>query len=193
MKLKRFLTLLAALAAATSACVRSSPTAAHAIVPTTGLPPPPTSPPPGRSRTNPMPMHQELVFDNIEALMITRVLRPADHVVDNGTFYNAPPDPGNEYIIITVRHRCIVSSVTNQRCRLKADNYTLTGSSDLTRHPEDARGLPEMMTAKPFYGGIIATGGILFQVAIDETDLVLIYDPWPWLDLPPGYFDIMHP
>ncbi len=136
----------------------------------------PTTAPLGSSRSNPAPVGAEVTIDDM-TMKIIEVTRPADDIVAAGNMFNATPEPGNEYIMVTISGVCNKSS--DVTCQLNSYfDFKLTGSSGSVRDPEMVvAGVAGLLEDAEFFGGATVTGGMIFEVAQDETDLILIYEP----------------
>jgi len=136
----------------------------------------PTTAPPGSARSNPAPVGAEVTIDDM-TMKIIEVTRPADDIVAAGNMFNATPEPGNEYIMVTISGVCNKSS--DVTCQLNSYfDFKLTGSSGSVRDPEMmVAGVAGLLETAEFFGGVTVTGGMIFEVAQDETDLILIYEP----------------
>lgn len=193
MKLNRFLTLLAALAAATFACGDSAPKATPVVVQGTVVIPTPTQSPLGTSRNNPIPRGDELVLKDTEAVMIFDVTRPADTLVKQASPYTSDPGPGHETILISVQIRCLLKTDEDKQCRFDPTDYELTGSSGLVRNRRYVGNLTDFTGSQEFFPGVTFTGLLLFEIGTNETDLLLIYDPWLSWFTDPVYFALSSP
>jgi hypothetical protein len=158
----------------------TQPAAPPAATATERPAPTPTTAPLGSSRSNPAPVGAEVTINDM-TMKIIEVTRPADDIVAAGNMFNATPEPGNEYIMVTISVVCNKSS--DVTCQLNSYlDFKLTGSSGSVRDPEIIVGvaglLGDPLEDTEFFGGATVTGGTsIFEVAQDETDLILIYEP----------------
>lgn len=138
------------------------------------LAPTPTTAPLGSARSNPAPVGTEVIIDDV-TMKIIEVTRPVDDIVAAGNMFNAAPEPGNEYIMVTISVVCNESP--DVTCLLGSYDFELTGSSGFVHDPAWVVGVAGLLESVEFFGGATVTGGLIFEVAQDETDLILIYEP----------------
>ena len=167
------------LIAVTLACGESTPEVRTPGFATERPAPTPTTAPLGSSRSNPAPAGSEVIISDI-TIKVGEVTRPADDIVAAGNMFNSAPEPGNEYIMVTVSVVCNKSS--DATCQLSCLDFKLTGSSgsihDAETMMDGVAGLLPDLNHREFFGGSTTTGGMIFEVVQGETDLVLIYKPW---------------
>lgn len=155
----------------------AQPTAPPAATATERPAPTPTTAPLGSSRSNPAPVGAEVTINDM-TFRIVELTRPADNIVAAGNMFNATPEPGNEYVMVTISAVCNKSS--DQTCQVNPYlDFKLTGSSGSVREPEMMiAGVAGLLEDSEFFGGATVTGGMIFEVAQGETDLILIYKPF---------------
>jgi hypothetical protein len=135
-----------------------------------------TTAPLGASRSNPAPAGAEVTINQM-TMSVVEVVRPADAVVAAGNPFNPTPEPGNQFVLVGISIACNRSG--DDTCTVNTFlDFALTGSSGSVREPRIIAGVPELSDHAEFFGGAATRGGMVFEVGEDETDLVLIYDPF---------------
>jgi hypothetical protein len=145
-----------------------------------GIAPPPTiaptTPPLGTSRNNPAPVGSVVLADDMNFVILSST-RPATDIVMAGNIFNTEPEAGQEYIFVELQATCTKPS--DQQCSLSTFNLKLVGSSGIERDAEwFVSGVDGLLEDSEFYGGASVSGQIPFIVNQDETNLLLVYEPW---------------
>jgi len=135
----------------------------------------PTTAPLGSSRSNPAPVGAEVTIDDM-TFKVVELTRPADDIVAAGNMFYDKPEPGNEYAMVTISVTCNKSS--DETCRVSYLDFKLIGSSGIVREPEIVAGVTGLLKSSKFFGGVTVTGKIIFEIAQDETNLILAYKPF---------------
>jgi hypothetical protein len=145
--------------------------------------PEPTQPKPtatkpiGTARSNPAPVGSEIVADNM-AFMILSAVRPADDIIKRGNPFNTEPESGEEYILIELQAVCQKSS--DEKCSLSPFfNFSLIGSLGIEYDPEImTAGVDGLLDSIDFFGETTVSGYLPFIIGQDETELILVYEPF---------------
>lgn len=133
-----------------------------------------TQPPVGTSRSNPAPPGAEVDVGDL-TIVVGEVIRPADEMIKEANSFNSDPEAGDEYILVSVELRCNKGS--DEECSYYSIEFNLVGSTGVTREPEIfIAGLDGMLESGELFGGARTDGWLVFQIGVDETDLVLIYE-----------------
>lgn len=137
---------------------------------------PTSTPPVGTRRDNPAPVGSVILADDMEFTVLS-VIRPADTIVKAGNPYNSDPETGNEYMFVEVTVTCALDSV--EKCNYNSFNFSLLGSSGVSIESEIfISGVENLLESAEFYGEATISGYIPFIVPIDETDILLVYEPF---------------
>jgi uncharacterized protein YcfL len=135
----------------------------------------PTKPPLGSSRSNPAPFGSEVTADDMKFVVLSST-RPATDIVMEGNMFNTEPEEGQEYIFVDLQVTCMKSS--DQECSVSTFNIKLVGSAGVERDAEwFVSGVDGLFEDNQFYGGASISGQIPFIINVDETDLLLVYEP----------------
>jgi hypothetical protein len=168
---------VAALVAASLACGESTPEVnpAEETGDEAEQEEPSPTPPSGSSRSNPAPSGSEVTIGDL-TLSVEDATRPANDVVAEGNPFNPTPEPGNEFIRVTISATC--EKAEDETCSVgPAWNLALIGSAGVTHDPMWAvSGVEGQLQQSEFYGGATVSGSLFFEVGEDETDLVLRYE-----------------
>lgn len=136
----------------------------------------PTMPPIGTSRNNPAPVGSEVSSEGMSFLVLSST-RPATDIVMEGNMFNTEPEEGQEYIFVELQVTCLKPS--DQQCNFYLTNFTLVGSSGIGRDSKlFLSGVDGLLETSDFYGGASISGQIAFIVDQNETDLILVHDPF---------------
>jgi hypothetical protein len=135
----------------------------------------PTTPPSGASRSNPAPVGSEVTVGDL-TLAVDDATRPADEIVAEGNMFNPTPEPGNEFVRVTISATC--EKAEDETCSVgPAWNLALIGSAGVTHDPLWAvSGVDGQLEQTEFYGAASVSGSLFFEVGQDETQLVLRYE-----------------
>jgi len=135
--------------------------------------PTPTSVP--ASRENPAPAGLAVIVGEI-TLTVTGAARGVDSTIAAASTRNPIPEPGNEFIMVSVTATC--NSGSQSKCAVAmvfVGEFTLVGSSSIVREPEKfIAGVPDLLETQAF-GNAPISGSLVFQVRRGETDLTLLY------------------
>ena len=104
-------------------------------------------------------------------LVVTNVIRPANHVADDATFYTEP-ERGEEYVAVYLEATCKLPS--DQTCRVA--DFTATGAKRSTYFADFlAGGASHGFESGDLKGGSSRAGYVFFVVDRDDTGLVMRY------------------
>ncbi|NUM48200.1 MAG: DUF4352 domain-containing protein [Anaerolineales bacterium] len=130
----------------------------------------------GTERTSPAPKDQIVITEDWE-VSIVEVIRGEDAwtMVQEANQFNDPPDEGMEYIAVKVHVRNI--STDDQSTSIDSFYFKTTGSASVLYD------LPSVVDPEPaldanLYPGGEFEGWIIVQVAIGETNVILVFEPW---------------
>jgi hypothetical protein len=132
-----------------------------------------TSPTLGQSRAEPVPLGQPFPADEV-TLQVLQFTRPANDQVFAASEFNAPPADGNEYVMVNLSATCNRSA--EETCLVGPADMKVVGSIGIVRPAEFLTGIANELQPGEFFGGVTKSGAITFQVAISETDLIMIYE-----------------
>lgn len=139
----------------------------------------------GTRRDNPAPVGSTITIDDMELQVIT-FTRPADSIVKAGNMFNTDPETGKEYLFVEITAKCVKDST--ESCSISVFNLKMVGSLGIKYDAEwFLSGVEGLLEDTDFYGGTLVSGNVAFIVGIDETDLLVIYEPF-FQD--PAYFDL---
>ena len=139
----------------------------------------PTQAPIGTSRDNPAPRGSEVTSDDMK-FVISDSTRPADHIVSAANMFNTEPEAGQEYLFINLQITCMKSS--NEECSVDFFNIEAVGTEGVVYNPEwFISGVDGLLESTEFYGGTTISGNIPFIVSINDTGILLKYEPF-WGD-----------
>lgn len=132
--------------------------------------------PVGTSRSNPAPAGSEVVTDDM-AFEVLGFTRPATDIVMSGNQFNTAPEGGQEYIFVNLQVTCQKSS--DEQCNFSTFSISLLGSSGVKRDAElFVAGVDGLLEGGDFYGGATLSGNIPFIIDTDESDLLIVYEPF---------------
>ena len=180
---RRFLALPAAtVIPMPTATPRPTPTATAIPRPTatpapTATPrPTPTPRPPGLTLDNPLPPGSTLHGANGTTTVVTGIVEDAWAIVQAENQFNDPPDPGNRFYMATVAVSYV--SGTDSLNVAEAD-YSLVGDNRVvyTSFENSCGVIPDELDAELFPGGR-AEGNVCFQIESDDSNFVLIHEPF---------------
>ena len=109
-------------------------------------------------------------------IVVTGILEDATDSVMETNQFNDPPEPGNSFYMVTVA----VSYVSGtDSLNVSEADYSLIGDNRIVYTPfENSCGVvPEELRAELFPGGQ-AEGNVCFQVEADDSNFVLIHEPF---------------
>jgi predicted small lipoprotein YifL len=131
----------------------------------------------GTARSNPAPVGSEVIVDDM-AFKILGATRPADEIIMAGNQFNSAPEEGEEYVLVELQATCQKSS--DDKCSLNPMfNISLIGSSGVMHDLEIVvSGVDGLLESTEFYGGATVSGTLPFIIGQDETDLILVYEPF---------------
>jgi predicted small lipoprotein YifL len=130
----------------------------------------------GTARSNPAPVGSEVIVDDM-AFKILGATRPADEIIMAGNPFNTAPEEGEEYVLVELQATCQKS--LDEQCSLNLFNISLIGSSGVTHNSEImVAGVDGLLESTEFYGGATVSGTLPFIIGQDETDLILVYEPF---------------
>lgn len=132
----------------------------------------------GTARSNPAPVGSEVIADQM-AFKVLGATRPADDIVHSGNQFNKRPETGEEYLLVEFTVTCLKSS--DEQCSFTPYNMKVLGSAGLEHNREFISGVYGIYEDMDLYGGATATGYLPFIIKEDETDLLLVYEPF-WGD-----------
>ena len=177
---------------ATTAATTASPTTTLApavpptVMPATTATPAPTVPPTptptptpfplGMALDNPTPAGEVLQGTDGTEIVVTGILEDATNLVLETNQFNDPPKPGNRFYMVTVAVSYVSGS---DSLNVTEADYSLVGDNRVVYTPfEDSCGvIPDELSAELFPGGQ-AMGNICFQIESDDSNSVLIHEPF---------------
>jgi hypothetical protein len=121
----------------------------------------------------PAPPGKEAIVGNL-AITVTRVVRPADSIVENTGGYNSP-EQDEHYLLVDIRVRCVSSAET---CHLTEFDFGVSSSSGRDYTAEFASGfsgLDGLFEGGDIRPGNSLAGSLIFIVHKSDTGLKLIY------------------
>ena len=139
-------------------------------------PEPTATKPVGTSRSNPAPTGSAVLTDDME-FVVLGFTRPATDIVMSANQFNTEPEEGQEYVFVELQVTCKKS--TDEQCNLLALNFSLLGSAGVQRDQEIfLAGVDGLLEGGDFYGEASLSGNLAFIVGTDETDLLIVYEPF---------------
>jgi len=176
---------------ATTTPTSTSTTTAPAPLPTTFNPTSiPTSTAPGFSKEHPLPMGESLITPDGYEITVLEAIKgeQAWEMVKNAAVYNPSPDPGMEYIIITIK----VKNISDDIGWSPNVNFRLIDSANILHNSWDKVViLPDGgWWYEPWENlniGDEATGRLCFQMPVGESNPVLL---WGLIELWMRFFDV---
>jgi len=147
-----------------------------------GTSPAPTAIPVGTSRQAPVPLGEAYLVGHDMNISVSKVRRPIPmSEVTAGNRFNQEPEPGYEYVMVTIQADCLEDPAGERTCTVTTRDFGVTGSAGQvygSLHALASIGMEDLLEDTEFYGGSSASGRIMFEVQEGETDLLLIYEPW---------------
>ncbi|HMN10708.1 MAG TPA: DUF4352 domain-containing protein [Bellilinea sp.] len=89
-------------------------------------------------------------------------------IVQEGNQFNTMPEPGQEYVMVTVRVECLQAE-----CSFSPYNLGVAGSENVVYEPEIVAGVDNSLESKQMLQGGALEGKLFFLVQENETDLRL--------------------
>lgn len=131
----------------------------------------------GTARSNPAPVGSEIIADEM-AFIILGAIRPADSIIKQGNLFNTEPASEEEYVLVELQATCQKS--IDDKCSLSSFmNFNLIGSKGISYNPEIlVAGVEGLLDSVEFFGEASVSGYLPFIIGQDETDLILVYDPF---------------
>lgn len=141
----------------------------------TSTPAPTPTPEPGLSVSRPLPPASVFVSAGWE-MRVLEVVRGevAAQALRDANRFNDEAAPGAEYVLVRLR---VKSAHTDQAShQIRAGDFRLVGSQR-TEYASPGQVAPEPRLDAEVFAGAELEGWIVFQVAKDEAQLILIWDP----------------
>ncbi len=127
----------------------------------------------GSSLDHPAPPGTAVLADDLE-IRVTGTVRPADDIVAEGSLLNPRPGPGNEMMLVTVSLTCRLEE--KDTCTfIPAMDFLLVSPVAVHRPKWLVTGLPHLLESGEVSAGETVSGDLVFEVAKEETGLVLVY------------------
>ena len=130
---------------------------------------------PGETFENPAPVGMEVLADN-KAFVVLSATRPADELVAEANRFNEEAGPGEEYLFVEIQITC--EKPAGEICEFTPFNMLVYGSLEESHTRTFVAGIDHEIDSVDFNGGETVTGVIPFLVGQEETDLLLIYQPF---------------
>jgi len=112
------------------------------------------------------------------SLRVTNTIRPADQIILRENMFNDRPQAGQQYVIVELELLCHESNTG--RCESNYLDYELTGDSGTIY--ESAWVVYSNDFDVSTFGGGSGSGGIVFMIRSDDTNLRLLYKENMFLD-----------
>lgn len=142
----------------------------------TKKPPTETSVPYGNTRENPYPMNTPVNIGGDMEITVLGVERTANAKVAEGNMFNATPESGSEYMIVTVGVKC--NKPSNEKCTFSSFEFKVVGSDGQVQDQASVAGVQSALEPFPeFFGGSVLGGGMVYLVKEGDARTVLFYDP----------------
>lgn len=120
--------------------------------------------------SSPVPLGTSQTIGNV-TLSVTNVIRPANHIADDASFYSEP-DRGKEFVAVDVTATCNLPS--DQACSLTTADFGAEGSQGNSYHSEIVvSGVRRAFESGELTGGKSRSGFLLFLVDSDDRGLVM--------------------
>ena len=133
------------------------------------------TPAPGETLDNPAPVGVEVVADN-KAFVVLSATRPADEIVAEANSFNEEAGSGEEYLLVEFQFTCVKES--GEQCSFHPFNVLTYGSLEEKHTVAFVAGLENEHESVDFNSGETISGVMPFLVGQEETDLVLVYQPF---------------
>jgi hypothetical protein len=125
----------------------------------------------GFSKSNPAPFGKSIVI-GYETIKVTKVIRPANDLVDEFDTQMYPLAAGQEYIAVRIAIECNKSQ--DETCMGVDFAYSIVGSSGQLVPNTVIQVLNECIDCEKVYGGGTLEGYVVFIIDQKETDLILV-------------------
>ena len=132
---------------------------------------------PGTSRAEAVPLGESVSAGDLEVTVVS--FNPNAEATDLGPGVSEPPAAGRKYVLVTVRVRH--AGEGEETVDVSSSDYKLTGSNNVVYDGFDdltSCGFVESELRAELFPGGEAEGQICFEVPEDETDLILIVQPF---------------
>ena len=110
------------------------------------------------------------------AVAVTESVRPADSLVETENRFNAPAEPGNEYVMVNISVECHADQ--SDTCNINPVRFSLVGSQGIM-YNDALVVIPNCLYYHEMYSGSTLSGWMCFQVDRSETGLMLVYEVVP--------------
>lgn len=106
-------------------------------------------------------------------LVVTNVIRPANHIADEASFYTRP-EPGKEYVAVDIMATCDLPP--DQACTLSSMDFGASGAQGNSYGAEIlTSGVSRAFEGGELKGGKSRSGYLLFLIDRDDSGLVMLY------------------
>ncbi len=106
-------------------------------------------------------------------LTVDNVIRPANHIADDATFYTQP-EPGQEYLAVDITVTCNLPA--EEACYLSSADFGASGAQGSSYMAEImTTGIGRALEGGELKGGSSRSGYLFFQVNRDDSGLVMQY------------------
>jgi hypothetical protein len=120
----------------------------------------------------PVPIGTSQEFGDV-TLVVKNVIRPANHVADDATFY-ARPGSGQEYVAVDISATCNLPA--GEACYLSAADFSASGAQGATYFAQlTTSGGGHSFEGGELKGGKSRSGYLFFLVSRDDSGLVMQY------------------
>jgi hypothetical protein len=133
---------------------------------------------PGSSRSQPLPKGDEGRIGDLAARVVSVDLDATEAVVSRSDFAD-PPRAGYRFVLVRVAARHAGSG--EETIDVGTSNFKITGSRNVlydTFDNDSSCGFVEGEISGELFAGGVAEGDVCFQVREDETDLLLVIEPF---------------
>jgi hypothetical protein len=104
---------------------------------------------------------------------VLNVIRPANHIADDGTFYTEP-ERGMEYLAVDISATC--NAPADQSCNVSSLDFGAKGTmGEMYRGELMSTGISRGFESGTLPAGKSRSGYLLFEVARDDTELLMYY------------------
>ena len=151
-----------------------TPTPRPTAVPPTATSVPTPIPPSlaGMAYQNPAELGEAVVADNNIEITAVGVTRGAWPTIQQANRYNDPPREGYQYILVHAQAKNLGPSDLTKKISLS--DFRVTGSSGVIY--QNASVAIDTTLKGEFFGGGVLEGDIPYEIPMDESNLILIYD-----------------